>query len=74
MLFQSLRALCLAPEGPESIWNHLGAPVRSPGVPGRSACGFRRNLPCADMEALPERVQRYELGGHDRVDLQAVID
>jgi hypothetical protein len=48
MLFQSLRALCLAPGGPGSIWNHLGAPVRSTGVSGRFACGFRTDLHFAD--------------------------
>ena len=49
MLFQSLRALCLAPGGPGSIWNHLGAPVRSTGVSGKSACGFQTNLHFADV-------------------------
>jgi hypothetical protein len=48
MLFQSPRAHCLAPGGPESIWNHLGAPVRSTRVPGRLACGFRTDLHFAD--------------------------
>jgi len=48
MLFQSLRALCLAPGGPGSIWNHLGVPVRSTGVSGRFACGFRTDLHFAD--------------------------
>jgi len=48
MLFQSLRALCLAPGGPGSIWNHLGAPVRSTGVSGRFVCGFRTDLHFAD--------------------------
>jgi hypothetical protein len=49
MLFQSLRALCLAPGGPGSIWNHLGAPVRSTGVSGMFACGFRTDLHFADV-------------------------
>jgi len=49
MLFQSLKALCLAPEGPGSIWNHLGAPVRSTGVSGRFACSFRTDLHFADV-------------------------
>jgi len=49
MLFQSLRALCLAPGGPGSIWNHLGTPVRSTRVSGRFACGFRTNLHFADV-------------------------
>jgi len=44
MLLQSLRALCLAPGGPGSIWNYLGALVRSTGVSGRFVCGFRTDL------------------------------
>jgi hypothetical protein len=48
MLLPSLRALCLAPEGPGSLWNYLGAPVRSAGVSGRIGCGFRTDLHCAD--------------------------
>jgi hypothetical protein len=52
MLFQSLRALCLAPRGPGSIWNHLGAPVRFTGVSGRFACGFRTDLHFADIGVL----------------------
>jgi len=53
MLFQSLRALCLAPGGPGSIWNHLGALVRSTGVSGRVACGFRTDLHFADVCTFP---------------------
>jgi hypothetical protein len=53
MLFQSLKALCLAPGGPGRIWNHLGAPVRSTGVSGRFACGFRTNLHFGDEGAAP---------------------
>jgi len=49
MLWQSLRALCLAPGGPGSIWNYLGAPVRSTGVPRRFAFGFRTDLHFADV-------------------------
>jgi hypothetical protein len=49
MLLQSLRALCFAPGGPGSIWNYLGAPVRSAGVSGRFACGFRTDLHFADV-------------------------
>jgi hypothetical protein len=49
MLLQSLRALCFAPEGPGSIWNYLGAPMRSTGVTGRVACGFRTDLHFADV-------------------------
>jgi hypothetical protein len=52
MLFQSLRALCLASGGPGSIWNHLGAPVRSTGVCGRFACRFWTDLHCADVKPL----------------------
>jgi len=48
MLLQSLRAPYLAPGGPGSIWNYLGAPVRSTGVSGRFACGFRTDLHFAD--------------------------
>jgi hypothetical protein len=51
MLLQSPRALCLAPGGPGSIWNYLGAPVRSAGVSGRFACGFRTDLHFADGTA-----------------------
>jgi hypothetical protein len=49
MLLQSLRAPYLAPGGPGSIWNYLGAPVRSTGVSGRFACGFRTDLHFADV-------------------------
>ena len=52
MLLQSLRALCLAPGGPGRIWNYLGAPVRSTGVSGMLACGFRTDLHFADGLAL----------------------
>jgi len=48
MLLQSLRALYLAPGGPGSVWNYLGAPVRSAGVSGRFACGFQTDLDFAD--------------------------
>ena len=50
MLLQSLRALGFAPGGPGSIWKYLGAPVRSTGVSGRFACGFRTDLHFADAE------------------------
>jgi len=49
MLWQSLRALCLAPGGPGSIWDYLGAPVRATGVSRRFACGFRIDLHFADV-------------------------
>jgi hypothetical protein len=49
MLFQNLRALCLVPGRPGSIWNHLGALVRSTGVSGRFACCFRTDLHFADV-------------------------
>jgi len=49
MLFQSLRALGLAPGGPGSIWNHLGGPVGSTGVSGRFVCGFQTYLHFADV-------------------------
>jgi hypothetical protein len=48
MLLQSLRALCLAPGGSGSIWKYLEALLRSPGVSGRIACGFRTELHFAD--------------------------
>jgi hypothetical protein len=48
MLWQSLRALCLAPGGPGSIWDYLGALVRATGVSRRFACGFRTDLHFAD--------------------------
>jgi hypothetical protein len=48
MLWQSLSALCLAPGGPGSIWDYLGAPVRATGVSRRFACGFRTDLHFAD--------------------------
>ena len=52
MLFQSLRALCLAPGGSGSVWKYLEAQVRSPGVSGRIACGFRTELHFADVSLL----------------------
>ena len=48
MLWQSLRAHCLAPEGPGSIWNYVGAPVRSTRVSSRFGCGFRTDLHLPD--------------------------
>jgi len=51
MLLQSLRALCLAPGGPGSMWNYLGAPVRSTRVAGRFACGFRTDLHYANVRS-----------------------
>jgi len=48
MLLQSLRSLCFAPGGPGSIWNYLGALVRSTGVFGRFPCGFQTDLHFAD--------------------------
>jgi len=52
MLLQSLRALCFAPGGTGSIWNYLGAPVKSTGVSGRFACGFRTDLHFADAVGM----------------------
>jgi len=49
MLLQSLRALCLAPGGSGSVWKHVEAMVRSPGVSGRIACGFGTKLHFADV-------------------------
>jgi len=49
MLLQRPGALCLAPGGPKSICDYLGAPERSAGVYGRFACGFRTYLHFADV-------------------------
>jgi len=49
MLLQSLRALCLAPGGPGSIWKYFEALVRSSGVPRRFPYDFRTNLHFADV-------------------------
>jgi len=49
MLLQSLRALCFAPGGPESFWNHLEALVRSTRVSGKFACGFWTDFHFADV-------------------------
>ena len=52
MLLQSLRALCLAPVGSGSVWKYLEALVRSPGVSGRIACGFRTELHFANARCI----------------------
>jgi hypothetical protein len=63
MLLQSLRAPYLALGGPGSIWNYLGAPVRSTGVSGRFACGFRTDLHFADVLVRATRVSgRFAYG------------
>jgi len=49
MLWQRLREPSLAPGEAASIWNYLGAPVRSSGVCRRFACGFRTDLHFADV-------------------------
>jgi len=49
MLLQSLKALCLAPGGPGSIWKYLEALLTLTGVSGRLACGFRTDLQFADV-------------------------
>jgi len=49
MLLQSLKALCLAPGGPGSIWNYLQALVKASGVSGRCVCGFRNDLHFTDV-------------------------
>jgi hypothetical protein len=49
MVLQSLRALGLPPAGPGSIWNDVGALVRSTGVYGRLACGFQTDLHFANV-------------------------
>jgi hypothetical protein len=48
ILLQSLRALCLAAGGPESIRIYSDVLVRLTGVCGRLVCGFRTDLHCAD--------------------------
>jgi len=53
MLLQSLRALCLAPGGSGWVWKYLEALVRSPGVCGRIACGFRTDLHIAEAAGVP---------------------
>jgi len=58
MLWQSLRALCLAPGGPGSIWNQFGAPVRSTGVSRWFACGFRTDLHYADATGAVVHLSR----------------
>jgi len=49
MLLHSLRALCLAPGRPGSIWKYLEALVRLSGVSGRFVCGFWTELHVADV-------------------------
>jgi hypothetical protein len=61
MLLQSLRALCLAPGGPGSIWNYLGASVRSTGVSGRFKCGFWTDLHFADATSPQALASRNEV-------------
>jgi hypothetical protein len=62
---QSLREHCLAPGGPGSIWNHRGGPVRSTGVSGWFACGFRTDLHLTDdlaskpMQGFSSAVTKY---------------
>ena len=48
MLLQSLRALCLAPGEPGSIWKNIEGLVRLTGVSGMFACGFQTDLHFAD--------------------------
>jgi hypothetical protein len=55
MLWQSLRALCLAQRGPGSIWNYLGAPVRLTGVSTRFAW-----LP-SDLHFVDVKVKIYKV-------------
>jgi len=61
MLLHSLCALCFAPGRPGSMWIYWGEPVRSTGVSGRFACGFRTDLHFADVPAsFPARA--YKVG------------
>jgi len=48
LLLESLRALCKAPGGAESIWEYLEAVVMATGMPGRFAYVFRTELHSAD--------------------------
>jgi hypothetical protein len=50
MLLQSLRGLYFAPGGPGSIWKYLEELVRSTGVSGKIASGFRTDLHFADAD------------------------
>ena len=64
-LLQSLRALCLAPGWPGSIWKYLEALVRSTGVSGRVACGFLTDIHFPDVSLQPCRiVQRLNSSNH----------
>jgi len=55
ILLQSLRALCLAPAGPGSIWKYLEALVRSPRVAGRFAGSFQTDLHFTDAKYTCQR-------------------
>jgi hypothetical protein len=70
MLLQILRASYLAPGGPGSIGNYVGAPVRSTGVSGRFACGFQTDLHFADV--LEEN--RWVAKGEEKNDMEGVTD
>ena len=72
ILLQSLRALCLAPGGPGSIYKYLVVRVMSNRVSGRILFLFETNLHFADIELLattgsshttmPPQHYRYTIG------------
>ena len=51
ILLQSLRALCLAPGRPGSIWKYVQALLRSTGVSGRFTCGFQTDVHFVDVKS-----------------------
>ena len=53
MLLQSLRGLCKAPGGPQSIWKYLKALVKTTGVSRRFTCGCQTNWHFADIPNEP---------------------
>jgi hypothetical protein len=83
MLFQSLRALCLAAGGPGSVWNHLGVPMKSTGVSGRFVCDSWTDVHVADAVIKQVcrcswRTSSCELEYHNRaclvIYMQAVVE
>jgi len=52
ILLQSLKALCLAPGGPRSIWKYSGVLVRTTAESGRFACNFRTDLHFANVSEV----------------------
>ena len=73
MLLQSLRALCLAPVGSGSVWKYLEALLRSPGVSGRIAWGFRTEFHFADAIVYPVPLRRNSNQTHMNLNCQPEI-